>query len=79
MGMDEIAIREVPDKFFYLNEDGTFNKDIKENKPLENKNYWANKSQEIGLLMFASMGTLIIFLVVETDIFNFFWHILWGV
>jgi len=77
--MDEIGIREVPDKFYYLNEDGTFNKNIKENKPLENAKYWADKSQQIGLLMFASMGTLVTFLVVETDIFNFFWGMLWGV
>jgi len=77
--MDDINILEVPNKFYYLNDDGSFANGIKENKKQENINYWASKSQQVGLLMLVSMGVLILFLVVETDIFNFFWHMLWGV
>jgi len=79
MVMEDINIKEVPDKFYYLNENGTFSDVIKENKPLENSRYWKEKTTQIGLLMFFSMGILILFLIVETDIFNFFWRMLWGV
>lgn len=76
--MEEINIVEIPDKFYHVNKDGSFNEGIIENKRLENSQYWASKSQEIGLLMLGSMGGLIVFLLVETDVFNFFWGKLFG-
>jgi len=77
--MEDINILEVPDKYYHLNDDGSFANGIIENKKQENINYWASKSRQIGILMLCSMGFLVLVLVVETDIFNFFWQMLWGV
>ena len=76
--MEEISIKDVPDKVYFVNRDGTFADKIKENQRLENANYWARKNTEIGLLMLGSMAVLVIMLLNETDVLNFFWRMLWG-
>jgi len=76
--MEELKILEIPNKYFKVDERGNFNNNIVENKKLENASYWVSKSQQIGLLMLVSMGALVIMLIVETDIFNFLWGLLWG-
>jgi hypothetical protein len=76
--MDEISIKEVPDKMFYVDDKGFFSSEIKSNKKMENSQYWANKNVQIGLLMLTTMFILIMTLLAETDILNFFWSKLWG-
>jgi len=76
--MDELNIIDIPDKFYHVNRDGSFSDSIKENQRIENANYWARKQTQIGLLMLSTMGVLIIMLLNETDVLNFFWRMLWG-
>lgn len=76
--MDEVSILKEPDKFYYVDKQGNFKDNIIENKRLENAQYWAGKTQQIGALMLVSMGVLCVILLVETDILNVFWSMLWG-
>lgn len=68
-------IREVPDKFFYLNEDGTFHEGIKPDRPLEVSHYWKLQEQKVALVLLVSAGLLTLMLLYETDILNYFWQI----
>lgn len=76
--MDEISIKDIPDKIYYVGEQGHFSKEIVQNKKMETAQYWANQNMQIGLVMLISTFVLIVILLAETDILNVFWKMIWG-
>lgn len=60
-------LQEMPDKVYFVNENGDFvDEPIKKNVPLEK--YWSEKVNVLGILMLVSSGILILILLGESNL-----------
>ena len=72
--MGSTQFNEIPEKFYYLDDTGEFSKTIKTDQKLELSQYWANKHQQVGLIMLLSGLILVGILLNETNMVNTMWN-----
>lgn len=72
--MVKTEFNEIPETFYHLDDDGDFSTTIKTNQKLEISQYWANHSQEIGVVMLVSAIILLGILLNETNLLNMVWN-----
>ena len=68
------SVKEVPDKFFYLNKDGSFRETMREDDKYSVQEYWSTKTRQIALLMLVSMGVLFMVLLAESNVLGVMWE-----